>query len=87
MKVLILSGVISAVCAGTAVATPSTGACQLDESRREAQERRIEAPASQAVRTTGGAPRAEEQARAEPPRRRYGKPIPDAELIGPRAVL
>lgn len=89
MKVWILAGLLTAAMAPLAAASENTVECQLDDTRRAAAPR-TEAPAAPAppARPTA-APRvaAEQAPRPETPRRRNGKRIPDAELIGPRGAL
>ena len=89
MRVWILAGLLTAAMAPLAAASENTAECQLDETRRAAASR-DEAPATPAptARPTA-APRvaAEQAPRPETPRRRNGKRIPDAELIGPRGAL
>ncbi len=89
MKVWILAGLLTAAMAPFAAASETTVECQLDDTRRAAAPR-TEAPAPPAptARPTA-APRvaAEQAPRPEAPRRRNGKRIPDAELIGPRGAL
>jgi hypothetical protein len=92
MKVWMLAALFTAAMAPAAWADESTAECQLDESRR-APPPRTETAAPAALATTvrpAVAPRetAEQMAtRAEASRRRSGKRIPDAELIGPRGAL
>lgn len=92
MKAWILAGMITAATAPFAAASESEIECQLEETRRATQTRSSEIPAppnaNTIVRPTA-APRdeADQAQRAAPPRRRSGKPIPDAELIGPRSTL
>ncbi len=99
MKTLVLAGLITAITAPFAAAAESTTECQLDQSRRSV-EQRIEAPVQPAAPTATArptvAPReaAPPQVTADQPvrqasndRRRGGKRIPDAELIGPRGAL
>ena len=97
MKVWVLAGLFTAAMVPIASAAENTLECQLDETRRSTTPRleQIELPPQPAAiaRPTGATatpPRqvAEENVqRAEPPRRRNGKRIPDAELIGPRGAL
>jgi hypothetical protein len=91
MKAWILAGLATVVMAPSAFAAESTEACQVDDARRATQERAEAPPAippsvTAAVRPTAQRDVAEAPARAEP-RRRTGKRIPDAELIGPRSTL
>jgi hypothetical protein len=89
MKVWILAGLFTAAMAPLASASESTLECQLDDTRR-ATAPRAEAPPTPAptARPTV-APRetAEQATPRETARRRSGKRIPDAELIGPRGAL
>jgi hypothetical protein len=88
MKVWILAGLFTAAFAPLAAAAESTAECQLDDARRAAQTR-ADAPAPSAAtarptvatRAEGAAPR------SGAARRRSGKRVPDAELIGPRGAL
>jgi len=97
MKIWVLAGAITAATAPFAAAAESTVECQLDTERR-AIVQRIEAPTAPAAPTTTArptvAPREVAPATSEQPirqaandRRRSGKRIPDAELIGPRGAL
>lgn len=92
MRILVLAGLFSLAALPAAYAAEATEECQLDESRRAARERLdtttltqqpAAAPATNVAQREG----AEAGARAEPIRRRSGKRIPDAELIGPRGAL
>jgi len=92
MKLWALVGLFSIVAVPMAHASETFDECQLDDSRRSASERPAVAPPSQ----SGSAPQAlamqretasPTAARAEAARRRDGKRIPDAELIGPRGAL
>ncbi len=84
MKVLVLAGLIAMAAAPLALAAESTAECELDETRRD-EARRAEAGPQTARPTV--AQRSESTTRATPQRRRSGKRIPDAELIGPRGAL
>jgi hypothetical protein len=89
MKVWILAGLFTAVASPLAGATETTAECQVDETRRAAQHR-TEAPAAPtaSARPTVAQRDVAEPARPAPAeRRRNGKRIPDAELIGPRGAL
>lgn len=89
MKVWILAGLFTAAMAPLAAASENALECQLDDTRRAAAPR-AEAPATPApAARPAAAPRvaAEQAPRPETPRRRNGKRIPDAELIGPRGAL
>lgn len=92
MKLWAMVGLFSVAAMPLANAAETTEECQLDDSRRAVRER-IELP--QITQPTTAAPTvasvqretAELAARGEPLRRRSGKRIPDAELIGPRGAL
>lgn len=89
MKVWVLAGLFTAAMAPIAAAAEDVSECQLDESRRAAAERVDQPPASPAsVARATVAQRAPETTQRQPvERRRSGKRIPDAELIGPRGAL
>ncbi len=98
MKVWVLAGLFTVVTAPFAAAAESDAACQLDESRRAVTQRLDGAPppAPQTTARPTVAPRdiataeqtaADQSARQAAERRRSGKRIPDAELIGPRGAL
>ncbi len=89
MKVWILAGLFTAAMAPLASASESTLECQLDDTRRAAAPTREAPPTPASTARPTVAPReAVEQApRVEAQRRRNGKRIPDAELIGPRGAL
>jgi hypothetical protein len=91
MKVLVLAGLFTVVTTPFAFAAGDATECQIDDTRRTAQQR-AEQPASPALarplvaeREVG--PVAPAPARAPAERRRNGKRIPDAQLIGPRGAL
>lgn len=103
MKVLFLASVFTAAMVPFAAAAETDAPCQLEEDRRVPQVRINtdapggSAPAAPVARQTN-APRsasdaqvaqreADAAARAFAERRRSGKRIPDAELIGPRGAL
>lgn len=87
MKVSVLTVLFSVAACPFAVAAESAADCELDETRREAHARAEPAPpAPPAARPTLAQREAEAQP-ARPERRRNGRPIPDAELIGPRGAL
>lgn len=96
MKVLILAGLFSAAAVPIAAASDYGVDCQVDDTRRGAQARvDTDLPGGSAplLAATPVAPVTREAA-ATPttrapvqPRRRSGKRIPDAELIGPRGAL
>jgi hypothetical protein len=91
MKVWIFASLFSVAAIPVAGATENTAECQLDDARR-AESQRVEAP-STAATTTARPTVAQREAVTEPvarppgERRRGGKRIPDAELIGPRGAL
>ncbi|MGE0743497.1 MAG: hypothetical protein AB7O98_19355 [Hyphomonadaceae bacterium] len=93
MKVWILAGLFTVATVPFAAAAEVTAECQLDESRRATQERSDVAPAAPALPSVARPVVAqrdavtETAARAGGERRRSGKRIPDAELIGPRGAL
>lgn len=89
MKVWILAGLFTAAMAPLASAQQITTECEFDEPRRASQTR-LETPqpvATPAVRPPAPRVTAEQTPRPDVPRRRGGKRIPDAELIGPRGAL
>jgi hypothetical protein len=90
MKSVILAGVVMAVTGGGANSAQTTD-CQFEETRRQPRERSVTAPAPSVAPTTPrpgvGSNRAVAENRSDPPRRRTGKTIPDAELMGPRLAL
>lgn len=103
MKTQVLAGVVAGlftvVTAPFAMAAETTTECQLDPDRRSVAQR-LDAPAAPAAPNVGR-PAATTQREVTPPpasaadqvrqaandRRRSGKRIPDAELIGPRGAL
>ncbi len=91
MKMWVIAGLFSAATVPAAFAVESTTECQVDDTRRAAVQQRAEpaAPAAPTVARPTVAQR--EAAPAETPRletrRRSGKRIPDAELIGLRGAL
>lgn len=90
MKTWMLAGLLTVAMAPLGYAAENTEACQVDEMRRATQER-AEAPPAQpnvaAVARATVAQRDVTEAQRAEPRRRTGKRIPDAELIGPRSTL
>jgi hypothetical protein len=100
MKLWVLAGMFTAATAPFAAAAESSAECQVDDARRTVQ-MRIDNGASGGSAPTARPtvlPREEApqvaqreaddvQRRAAIERRRNGKPIPDAELIGPRRAL
>lgn len=89
MKVWILAGVFTVATIPFAAAVENTAECQLDETRRSVEQRVTtpQAPAPAVARPTVAQRDAEETPRVPADRRRGGKRIPDAELIGPRGAL
>ena len=92
MKMWLLAGLITVATIPVASALESVTDCQVDESRRDArdvQRDRIDPPASPAVSTarTTVATRDTNSRPEQQQRRRSGKRVPDAELIGPRGAL
>jgi hypothetical protein len=94
MKVLVLAGLITAATAPFAMAADSEIECQ-GETRRAPAEQRLDAPppapgaaaATPARPTVAQREAPDTQRPAATERRRNGKRIPDAELIGPRGAL
>ena len=90
MRVMLLTGLLSAACTTGAFAAPTlpeTTDCQIEESRGQVEERRVQAPPQQTARTTSAREDETSARPAAPQRRRNGKQIPDAELMAPRALL
>lgn len=102
MKVLVLAGVFTVAAIPLAGAAEAAAECQLEEQGRRSQVRidsggaggsapATPARASSASREGGvaeqTAQRETENPRQTAERRRNGKRIPDAELIGPRGAL
>jgi hypothetical protein len=96
MKVWVLAGLFTFATAPFAMAAEDPAECQLDEARRTAQQRVDTPPADPAATiarptvaqrdtTVEPAPRASTAGGTD--RRRNGKRIPDAQLIGPRGAL
>jgi hypothetical protein len=99
MKMWVLAGFFTAVTVPFAAASENAVECQVDDTRQPAQVR-IDAGGSGGsaprARTTSAPRETPEQVaqreaqaaeRAAAERRRSGKRIPDAELIGPRGAL
>lgn len=89
MKVWVLAGLFTVATIPFAAAAEDATECQVDETRRATQTR-TDAPPAPPPQVVVVRPTAERE--AEPPaardaRRRNGKRIPDAELIGPRVPL
>lgn len=92
MKVFVLAGLFTAATVPFAAAAETTIECQLDDTRRAASQSvqpQPAAPAPTVARPTGATREAAADPAVRTPadRRRGGKPIPDAELIGPRGAL
>jgi hypothetical protein len=97
MKAWILAGVITVVTAPAAFAGEDLTECQLDEQRREATQRTEDVDAIDTAEVANVARPTVAQREVVVPapaprpggtdRRRNGKPIPDAQLIGPRGAL
>ena len=89
MKTWMLAGLFTVAMAPMAYAAEDTDACQVDEMRRATQERidAPPAPSTTIVARPAVAQRDVAEAQRAEPRRRTGKRIPDAELIGPRSTL
>lgn len=94
----VLAGLFTVVTAPFAAAAETTTECQLEPDRRSIAQR-LDAPVAPAAPNTGrpaATPRevtpppvaeADQVRQAANERRRSGKRIPDAELIGPRGAL
>lgn len=94
----VLAGLFTVVTAPFAAAAETTMECQLDPDRRSV-EQRLDAPVAPAAPNVGRpvttqrdvtpppAATADQVRQAANERRRSGKRIPDAELIGPRGAL
>jgi len=94
----VLAGLFTVVTAPFAMAAETTAECQLDPDRRSVAQR-LDAPAAPAAPNVGRpattqrevtpppAAAADQVRQAANDRRRSGKRIPDAELIGPRGAL
>jgi hypothetical protein len=91
MKAILIAGVFSALTCGAAAAAEPDPECQIDETRRQARGERVATnpPPPRAVTRPNDAARTFADADTQPvtPRRRSGKTIPDAELIGRRGAL
>lgn len=95
MRVLLLAGLITAVTAPIAMAGESEIECQGETRRAPAEQRLVDPPppapgaaaATQARPTVAQREAPDTQRPATNERRRNGKRIPDAELIGPRGAL
>lgn len=91
MRVVIIAGAISALTCGVAAAAEDQIECQAEDARSQERERvaSVPAPPQAIVRPNDGGARVLAGAPTQPiaPRRRNGKTIPDAELIGPRGTL
>lgn len=90
MKVPVLAILITAATCPVAMAVENGLDCQVDDTRRVVEEQRAApAPAPTVARPTVAQRETSEQTARTPSadRRRNGKRIPDAELIGPRGAL
>jgi hypothetical protein len=90
MKVWVLAGLFTIAMAPVAMAGEDSTECQLDETRRAAEQRASPtpvAPAASVARPTVAQRDVIEPVRPPVDRRRSGKRIPDAQLIGPRGAL
>ena len=90
MKVWVLAGVLSAVAFPTAAAADTIGPCQTEEVRSVIAPDRAEmtsVSAAPAAARPAATQREASDTRGDPTRRRSGKRVPDAELIGPRGAL
>ena len=89
MKFWVLVGLFSAAAIPLASASENTQACQVDDTRRAAEQSldATTAPSDHPTRPIVVQRDAEPQVRQDAMRRRNGKRIPDAELIGPRGSL
>jgi hypothetical protein len=89
MKVFVLAGALAAVAFPAAAAADIGEPCPVEETRSSLAPDRAEpvsTPAPTAPSRQSTAQR-EPESRAETTRRRSGKRLPDAELIGPRGAL
>lgn len=87
MKVPVLAVAFTAALCPMAMASEGGADCDVDDVRRATQQSlETPAPAPTVARPTV-AQRDAPPARPAPDRRRNGKRIPDAELIGPRGAL
>lgn len=87
MKVWVLAGLFTVAMAPVAMAGEDVTECQLDETRRTAEQRAAAPPAPNVARPTVAQRDVIEPVRPPVERRRSGKRIPDAQLIGPRGAL
>jgi hypothetical protein len=90
MKILVLAGALAAIAFPTAAAAEVITPCQAEDPRSALTPDRAEptvAPAPPAIARQTTAQRDASETRADTPRRRNGKRVPDAELIGPRGAL
>jgi hypothetical protein len=91
MKIWVLAGLFTVATAPMAYAAGDTTECQLDDARRASQQH-VEAQGAATIARPTVAERvvvdpAPAPARVVAERRRNGKRIPDAQLIGPRGAL
>lgn len=87
MKVPVLTVLITAATCTFASAAETSLDCQVDDTRRTAAEQRTEERQGTASTARPTVAQREAAERPAPERRRNGKRIPDAELIGPRGAL
>jgi len=89
MRLWFVLGAFAAAALPMSAAAEPTEVCQNEEARSVAPERSEAAPAPQrsVARPTVAQRDVTDVARGEAPRRRNGKRVPDAELIGPRGAL
>jgi hypothetical protein len=87
MKVWVLAGLFTVAMAPAAFAGEDSTECLLDETRRVAEQRAAAQPAPTVARPTVAERTDVEPVRPPADRRRSGKRIPDAQLIGPRGAL
>jgi hypothetical protein len=88
MKIIVLAGALTAVAFPTAAAAEAVTPCQAEERSALTPDRAepTVAPPPSVVRQAA-AQREATETRTETARRRNGKRVPDAELIGPRGAL
>ena len=90
MKILVLAGALAAVTCPTAASAEVIAPCQAEDARSALTSDRAEAtvaPAPPQASRQSATQREASDTRADANRRRSGKRVPDAELIGPRGAL
>lgn len=90
MRLWLVAGALSVAAFPSVATAERTEICQEDARAAQPLVERAEqtsAPAQTGARPPDSQARSEQAARNEPNRRRSGKRIPDAELIGPRGAL